>query len=124
MQELKHADLPKSEQQRLEPLDLAVGPETDADEYADLLFEVYAEQAFDKPKNFLGLVKKLPPQEMMERIREHYPNDDKALEQLAMERGRQVQKAFIETRPELQGRVTVAPPRVPGEGHHVSFGVQ
>lgn len=124
MQELKHADLPKSEQQRLEPLDLAVGPETDADEYADLLFEVYAEQAFDKPKNFLGLVKKLPPQEMMERIREHYPNDDKALEQLALERGRQVQRAFIETRPELQGRVTVAPPRVPGEGHHVSFGVQ
>ena len=124
MQEIKHADLPKKERDQVKPQELQIGPEVDADEYADLLFDVYAEQPFDKPKNFIGMIRKLPPQEMMESIREHYPKDDNALEQLALERARHLREAFIALHPELESRISVEPPKVPGEGHRVTFGIK
>jgi uncharacterized protein involved in outer membrane biogenesis len=124
MQELKHAELPEQERSLIEPQELPVGPKIDADEYAKLLFEVYAEQPFDKPKNLLGMVRKLPPQKMMERIREQYPRDDKTLEQLALERARHLREAFIALRPELEGRISVNSPKAPGEGHRVTFGIK
>jgi hypothetical protein len=124
MQEIKHADLPKQERERIKPQELQIGPEVDADEYEDLLFDVYAEQPFDKPKNLIGMIRKLPPQEMMEAIRQHYPKDDNALEQLALERARHLREAFIALRPELENRISVEAPKVPGEGHRVTFGIK
>lgn len=124
MQEIKHADLPKQERTQIKPQELPIGPSVDADEYADLLFDVYAEQPFDKPTNLIGMVRKLPPQEMLEKIREHYPKDDHALEQLALERARHLREAFIAVRPELESRISVVPAHVPGEGHRVTFGIK
>ncbi|MGE4543382.1 MAG: DUF748 domain-containing protein [Pedobacter sp.] len=124
MQEIKHADLPRQERDRIKPQELQISPEVDADEYADLLFDVYAEQPFDKPKNFIGMIRKLPPQEMMEAIRQHYPKDDNALEQLALERARHLREAFIAVQPELESRISVEAPKVPGEGHRVTFGIK
>lgn len=124
MQEIKHADLPKKERERVKPQELPIGPEVDADEYEDLLFDVYAKQPFDKPKNLIGMIRKLPPQEMMDAIRQHYPKDDKALEQLALERARHLREAFIALHPELASRISVDPPKVPGEGPRVTFGIK
>lgn len=124
MQEIKYADLPKQERDRIKPQELPVGPEVDADEYEDLLFDVYAEQPFDKPKNLIGMIRKLPPQEMMEAIRQHYPKDDNALEQLALERARHLREAFTALHPELESRISVEAPTVPGEGHRVTFGIK
>jgi hypothetical protein len=124
MQELKYASLPEQERARVKAQELPVGPEVDADEYADLLFEVYADQPFDKPRNLFGMVRRLPPQEMMEQIREHHPRDDAALKQLALERAGHLQAAFLALRPELEGRISIGEPQVPGEGHRVTFGIR
>ncbi len=124
MQELKHEDLPKKERGEAKPQELPVSPQVDADEYQKLLFKVYKEQTFDKPKNVLGLVKELPPEEMMEMIREHHPQDDAALKALAMERAEQLREAFIALKPELEKRIVIDSPVVPGEGSRVVFGIK
>jgi len=124
MQELKREDLPKKERETVKPQELPVGPQVDADEYHKLLFKVYKEQTFDKQKNVLGLVRELPPEEMMERIREHYPKDDAALSALAMERAKQLREAFSALQPELEKRILIDAPKVPGEGPRVVFGIK
>jgi uncharacterized protein involved in outer membrane biogenesis len=124
MQELKYEDLPKKERATVKPQELAVGPDKDADEYQKLLFKVYKEQPFDKPKNFLGMVRELPPGEMMEKIRGHYPKDDAALEKLARERAENLRQAFLALRPGLEPRISIAKPQVPGAGSRVVFGIK
>jgi uncharacterized protein involved in outer membrane biogenesis len=124
MQELKHAGLPKKERPSVKPEELKIGPQVDADEYQELLFKVYAEQPFDKPRNLLRMVRELPPQEMMEKIREHHPRDDEALKRLALERAQNLREAFIALDPTLAHRISIGPPEVPGPGHRVSFGIQ
>jgi len=124
MQEIIYAGLSKQEQQNTRPQEIPVGPEVDADAYEKLLFKVYGEQPFDKPTNFLGLTRKLPPQEMMDAIRDHYPKDDNALRKLAMERGHQVREAFVALRPELADRISIKPAPIPSEGHRVTFGIE
>ncbi|MBN1141341.1 MAG: DUF748 domain-containing protein [Deltaproteobacteria bacterium] len=125
LQELKHAALPQAERAALQPRMLRVGPEVDADEYRKLLFEVYKEQPFQKPTNLVGMVRELPPGEMLEKIREFYPKDDAALKKLAGERGQEVRAAFVALQPELEKRIGIDPPQLSqGEGQKVGFGIQ
>jgi hypothetical protein len=124
MRQLKYESLSKKERDGVEPEDLDVSAENDADEYEDLLFEVYAEQPFDKAKGVFGRTKRLPAEEMLEQIRTHFVKDDNALKQLAKERAQVLKKALVKLSPDLEKRIVIGTPKVPGEGPQVIFGVK
>ncbi len=107
VQALKWDDLSKKEQAATLPADVPVGPSVNAEEYADLLFDFYADQPFEKPKT-LGITKKQPVDVMEKMISEHVPATDPALDDLAQRRAEAVQAEVLRLAPELKGRVSVS----------------
>ncbi|NIP49115.1 MAG: DUF748 domain-containing protein, partial [Phycisphaerae bacterium] len=71
---------------------VVVSPE----EYADYLWEVYKDEDFPKPRNFIGMTKKLPESEMEKLIYANTEVDDHDLEGLAQARALAVQNFLIE----------------------------
>lgn len=67
-----------------------------AEEYADYLWEVYSEADFPKPRNFLGMTKKLPEDEMEKLIFANTEVTDTQMAELAQSRARAVQGYLIE----------------------------
>lgn len=124
MRQLKYESLSKKERAGVDPETLDVSVEHDAEEYEELLFKVYAEQSFDKAKGVFGRVKHLPAEEMLEQIRAHFVKDDSALRQLARERAQVLKDALVKLSPDLEKRISIGTPKVPGEGHQVIFGVK
>ena len=124
MRQLKYESLSKKERAGVDPETLDVSVEHDAEEYEELLFKVYAEQSFDKAKGVFGRVKHLPAEEMLEQIRTHFVKDDSALRQLARERAQVLKDALVKLSPDLEKRISIGTPKVPGEGHQVIFGVK
>ena len=61
------------------------------EEQALYLKAVYLKEDFPKPRNMLGLLKELPPDEMRKLILAHLPAGDKELQELAHERAMAVQ---------------------------------
>ncbi len=81
-------DLPEG----VEEIDVVVP----AEEYADYLWDVYKEEDFPKPRNFIGMTKKLPESEMKKLIYANTEVDDNDLAELALARALAVQNFFIE----------------------------
>ena len=62
--------------------DIVITPE----EYEELLQAAYEAETFEKPKNFIGMKKTLPPAEAEALIRQNIQVDREALEELAYDR--------------------------------------
>jgi len=67
-----------------------------AEEYADYLWQVYREKDFPKPRNFIGMTKKLPESEMEKLIYANTEVDEEVLGKLARERALAVQNFLSE----------------------------
>ncbi len=107
--------------------DVKIPPE----EYANLLERVYKDEKFDKPKNFIGLAKSLPPEEMEKLLIEHSGVTEADLPRLAQARGNTVKSWFVEKGQVPAERIFVLAPKVgPEEGsqdaksHGVSFALR
>ncbi len=60
------------------------------DEYPELLLTVYKEAEFSRPRNFVGMLKKLPEAEMKKMLLEHIEVGEEQLEMLAKQRAMNV----------------------------------
>jgi hypothetical protein len=87
---LKQAELDASA--RTTPVDsITLTPE----EYEDYLWQAYKLETFSKPKNALGLDKKLPLEELQALMRQHIQADGTQLKMLADQRARQVRDRIL-----------------------------
>ena len=66
-------------------------------EYGDLLTAVYKDAKFDRPRNFVGLLKDQPVPEMERMLLEHIKPGEEGLRQLAQRRVNAVRQWLIET---------------------------
>ena len=82
--------------------------EVSKDEYEKYLRRVYKAADFKKERNFIGLTKSLPPEQMRELLAEHAPVDQQSLRALAQERAAAVQQWF-DGKVEAARIYTVAP---------------
>ena len=87
-----------------------------AEDRERLVRALYADTPLpDKPRNLLGLAKRLPLAEMETRLREHAPATPDALRELALQRGLAVRDALI-ARGVPSERLFLAAPRVDAAG--------
>ena len=107
MRQLKYEALPSKERRAIKPEDIVIDREKDPQEYDDLLFDVYADEPFDKPGTF-GLTKRVSVDEMWQRIREGNSVDDGDLRELALARARNVRQYFIDLDPKMIPRTNLA----------------
>lgn len=84
--------------------------EIPAEEYADYLWEVYSEADFPKPRNFIGMTKKLPVAEMEKLLYANTAVDQNTLGQLAMARAIAVQNYLTVTAGLARERVFLTSP--------------
>jgi hypothetical protein len=91
---LKYLDLVEEEAltEELREDDVKVSVE----EYADYLWQVYREKDFPKPRNFIGMTKKLPESEMEQLIYANTEVDEEVLGKLARDRALAVQNFLSE----------------------------
>ncbi|MEN8264702.1 MAG: DUF748 domain-containing protein [Nitrospirota bacterium] len=89
----KLKDLLKSGQETVPVDEIVVGP----DEYEEYLRKAYKEEKFPKPRNALGLVKKLPVPEMEKLIFAHIKLNDDDLRLLAQQRAQKVKDYILNT---------------------------
>ncbi len=68
-----------------------------AEEYADYLWDVYKDEEFPKPRNFIGMTKKLPESEMEKLIYANAEVTDDHLAKLALARALNVQTFLVES---------------------------
>jgi hypothetical protein len=66
----------------------------DPKDYDKYLTRAYKDADFKKPRNFVGLTKSLPEDEMKSALAEHAPVDDASLRDLAQQRAQSVQQYF------------------------------
>jgi hypothetical protein len=86
----------------------------DDKEYDKYLTKVYKDSDFKKPRNFVGLTKTLPDDEMKSALAEHAPVNDASLRDLAQRRAQAVQQYFegkIDS-----GRVFIVAPKLDASG--------
>ncbi|TAL98999.1 MAG: DUF748 domain-containing protein [Paraburkholderia sp.] len=101
----------------------------DPKEYDKYLTKAYKDADFKKPRNFIGLTKSMPDDEMKSAIAEHAPIDDAALRSLAQRRAQAVQQYFdgkVDS-----SRVFIVAPKLTadgikdkGTGSRVDFGLK
>jgi hypothetical protein len=66
----------------------------DPKDYDKYLTKAYKDADFKKPRNFVGLTKSLPEDDMKSALAEHAPVDDASLRELAQQRAQSVQQYF------------------------------
>ncbi|WP_144150805.1 DUF748 domain-containing protein [Paraburkholderia sp. BCC1885] len=66
----------------------------DPKDYSKYLTKAYKDADFKKPRNFVGLTKTLPDDEMKSALAEHAPINDASLRELAQQRAQSVQQYF------------------------------
>ncbi|WP_019938232.1 DUF748 domain-containing protein [Bordetella sp. FB-8] len=89
---------------------------TDADR-AKYLEKVYDHTNIkDKPRNFIGMAKSLPPDQMNALLLKAAPLDKKSLRQLADARAQVVYEQLLDTAPALADRVFVVAPKLDADG--------
>ncbi|MEW6344938.1 MAG: DUF748 domain-containing protein [Paraburkholderia sp.] len=66
----------------------------DPKDYDKYLTKAYKDADFKKPRNFVGLTKALPDDEMKSALAEHAPINDASLRELAQQRAQSVQQYF------------------------------
>lgn len=109
MRQRKYESLPSKERKAAKPDDIVIDRGQNPQEYEDLLFDVYADEPFDKPGT-LGLTKRVSVDEMWQRIRQGAGVDDNDLRELAMARARNVRQYFIDLDQKLIPRTNLAEP--------------
>ena len=82
------------------------------DEYETYLEEAYKEANFDKPRNFLGLAKRLPPEEMEKLLRDNIIITEDDLRLLAIQRANAVKSFLTEAGPVEPERLFVIEPEI------------
>jgi len=75
------------------------------EEYPDILWTVYKEAEFPRPRNFIGMLKKLPPEEQEKLLLSQIKMEEEQLEGLAKARARAVRKALIATDETIKSRL-------------------
>ena len=102
-----------------------------ADEYADYLWQVYREADFPKPRNFIGMTKKLPETEMERLIYTNTTITDGDLADLAQARALAVQHFLAEEGQLGRERIflkkpdfTAAPDQASGQRARVELGAK
>jgi hypothetical protein len=66
----------------------------DPKDYSKYLTKAYKDADFKKPRNFVGLTKSLPDEDMKSALAEHAPINDASYRDLAQERAQSVQQYF------------------------------
>lgn len=94
------------------PDDVVIAPE----EYAKWLEEVYRDADFDRPRNFIGLLRDIPPADMEALILANTLVDDEALRRLAQERAQAVKTALLEKGEVQAERIFLLAPKVEATG--------
>lgn len=91
---LRYLDLAKEGQlpEGTEEDDIVV----DAEEYHDYLWQIYTDADFPKPRNFIGMIKRLPETEQEKLIYANTSVSEEQLSSLARARGRAVQNFLVE----------------------------
>jgi hypothetical protein len=107
---LKYLDLVKNDE-------LAEGDTEDnmvvpVEEYDEYLWQVYRKADFPKPRNFIGMTKKLPPTEMEKLIYTHTQVSTDDLSELAQERALAVQRFLIDQGQLEPGRIFLKKPDI------------
>jgi hypothetical protein len=95
------------------PLDDVV---IDAAEYPKLLERVYRAAEFKRPRNAIGMLKELPPEEMEALILATLPIDDDALRHLAQDRAQSIKSRLLEQEQVEAERIFLIAPKVEAAG--------
>lgn len=96
--------------------------------YPELLLQVYEQASFPRPRNILGMLKKLPEEEMEKLLLTHIVVEDQQLEDLARERALAVRNVLEQHNEELASRLflkktDVFAPAPSGPGSRVELGI-
>ncbi|HVW50304.1 MAG TPA: DUF748 domain-containing protein [Trinickia sp.] len=84
------------------------------EEYSRYLKEAYKNADFKKPRNFIGLTKTLPDDDMKRALAYHAPVDDTSLHALAEQRAQNVRQYLVQ---KIEAsRITIGPPHFGTEG--------
>jgi hypothetical protein len=75
------------------------------EEYSELLLTVYKEAEFSRPRNFIGLLKKQPDEEMKKMLLEHIDAGEDQLENLAKQRARNVRDMLVANNDAIKHRL-------------------
>jgi uncharacterized protein involved in outer membrane biogenesis len=86
----------------------------EAAEYEKYLTKAYKAAPFKKAKNTIGLVKKLPPEDMKRLLYEHMAVTDGDLRLLAYQRAEQVKDYLVANGPVETERIFLTEPEIPG----------
>ena len=89
------------------------------EEYSEYLLKVYRQAEFPRPRNFIGMLKDLPDEEMEKLLLAHIRVDDEVLRTLAQNRAKVVRDALIEKHEDIKPRIfqkTVDPFQAPDKG--------
>ncbi|MBU4263916.1 MAG: DUF748 domain-containing protein [Proteobacteria bacterium] len=97
--------------------------EITADEYDRYLKKAYKAAEFERPTNFLGMLKDIPPGEMEKLLYDHIVISDNDLRNLAMERAGVVRDVLIEKGPVEPERIFLIEPK-PGAGGQLGLWVE
>jgi hypothetical protein len=108
LREQKYLDLSKKERAETSSQEMRILPE----EYEVYLWKAYKEAPLEKPKNALGLTKKLPPEEIEERLRTSVAVVEDDLRQLAAARAKKVLSFLHEAGPVAPERLFLQHPEL------------
>jgi hypothetical protein len=75
------------------------------------LKKAYREADFDKPRNFIGLTKGLPDDDMKRLLAEHAPINEASLRELAQQRAQAVRQYLVAANVDAQ-RISIAAPKL------------
>jgi hypothetical protein len=85
------------------------------DEYETYLKAAYKEASFDKPRNFLGMAKGLPPEEMEKLLRDNIKITEDDLRLLAIQRANGVKSLLVSAGPVEPERLFIIEPEIAAE---------
>jgi len=105
VQKLK--DLAKQKQAVTDVDEIVINPE----EYEKYLKKAYKASTFKRPRNLVGLLKGLPPEEMEKLIYDHIVISDDNLHQLGMDRATIIKDYLVETGPIEPERIFLLQPK-------------
>jgi len=116
LREQKYRAMSKEEKANTDIADVRISRE----EYSTYLWEAYKEASMEKPKNALGFTKKLPEEELEERLRTSVSVSEDALRQLAADRRNRVLEFLRENGPVDPERLFRQNPQI-GSGEKGEF---
>ena len=82
------------------------------EEYEDTLLTVYKEAEFPRPRNVVGMLKKLPVEEMQKLLLTNIMAGDEQLEELAKDRAMSVREALVAINKDIKPRLFLTKPDI------------